>query len=70
MEFNLGNPIEKYQSNNKFKSSNLEQLDYTSDNDSKSIIDFDDEYSEVSNLYPKQLKHKKETNKKRRRKYK
>ena len=62
MEYNSVNPIEKYQSNNKFKSSNLEKLDYTSDNDSKSIIDFDDEYSEVSNLYPKQLKHKKESN--------
>ena len=33
-----------------FKTSNLDQLDYTSDNDSISIIDFDDEYSEVPNL--------------------
>ena len=41
----------------RFKSSNLDQLDYTSDNDSISIIDFDDEYSEVPNLYGK--KHKK-----------
>lgn len=62
MEYNLGNQIEKFQTNNKFKASNLDHLDYTSDNDSKSIIDFDDEYSEVSTLYP--LKYKKEKGKK------
>ena len=58
MEYNLGHKIEKFHTNNKYKLSNLDHLDYTSDNDSKSIIDFDDEYSEVSNLYP--LKTKKE----------
>ena len=51
MEYNLGYQIEKYHTSSRFKSANLDQLDYTSDNDSKSIIDFDDEYSEVSNLY-------------------
>ena len=58
MENNLDPQIWKYHtSNNRFKSANLDLLDYSSDNDSKSIIDFDDEYSEVSNLYGK--KHKK-----------
>ena len=57
-----GYQIEKYNTNNKYKLLNLDLLDYTSDNDSKSIIDFDDEYSEVSSLYPKQIKHKKESN--------
>ena len=57
MEYNLDNKIEKNHIKNRFKSSNFDQLDYTSDNDSKSIIDFDDEYSEVSNLYSK--KHRK-----------
>ena len=50
----LSYQIEKYQpKHNRFKSANLDELDYTSDNDSNSIIDFDDEYSEVSNLYSK-----------------
>ena len=53
MENNLG----LQHSHRRFKTSNLDQLDYTSDNDSVSIIDFDDEYNEVSNLYIK--KHKK-----------
>ena len=60
MEYNLGYQIEKYHTSNKFKAANLDQLDYTSDNDSKSIIDFDDEYSEVSTLYPKQIRQKDE----------
>ena len=48
----LGYQVEKYQPvHNRIKSANLDELDYSSDNDSKSIIDFDDEYSEVSNLY-------------------
>ena len=53
----MENNIDYKQFNRRFKSSNLDQLDYTSDNDSISIIDFDDEYSEVPNLYGK--KHKK-----------
>ena len=58
MENNLNYQIDKYHTNhNRFKSANLDQLDYPSDNDSISIIDFDDEYSEVSNLYSK--KHQK-----------
>ena len=43
--------------NNKFKNSEqLEQLEDSSEND-KSIIDFDDEYSEVSNLYSTKKKN-------------
>ena len=64
MDYNLGYQIEKYHTNNRFKSVNLDQLDYTSDNDSKSIIDFDDEYSEVSNLYPVKYKKGKSAKKK------
>ena len=57
MENNLNYQIDKYHTNhNRFKSANLDQLDYPSDNDSISIIDFDDEYSEVSNLYSKNIK--------------
>ena len=64
MEYNLGHKIEKFHTNNKYKLSNLDHLDYTSDNDSKSIIDFDDEYSEVSNLYPLKTKKEKKRKKK------
>ena len=64
MEYNLGYQIEKYHTSNRFKSANLDQLDYTSDNDSKSIIDFDDEYSEVSNLYGVKQKNDKNGKKK------
>ena len=64
MEYNLGYQIEKYHTSNRFKSANLDQLDYTSDNDSRSIIDFDDEYSEVSNLYEIKKKNDKNLEKK------
>ena len=58
MEYNLGYQIEKYHTSNKCKLTNLDQLDYTSD-DSRTIIDFDDEYSEVSNLYGIKQKNEK-----------
>ena len=64
MEYNLGYQIEKYHTSNRFKSANLDQLDYASDNDSRSIIDFDDEYSEVSNLYEIKKKNDKNFEKK------
>ena len=38
-----------------FKSSDYYELDYICDNDSNSIIDFDDEYSELSNLFSKKI---------------
>ena len=50
MEYNLEYQKKKNHNKNRFKSAEFEQLEESSEND-KSIIDFDDEYSEVSNLY-------------------
>jgi len=57
MENNSESKPNKNFNNNIFKNSQqLEQLEDSSEND-KSIIDFDDEYSEVSNLYSKKQKN-------------
>ena len=58
MKNNSQNQHHKNFSNNRSKNINkLEQLEDDSQND-KSIIDFDDEYSEVPNLYSKNQKNK------------
>jgi len=58
MENNSQNQYHRFFSNNISKNiSNMKPLEDNSDND-KSIIDFDDEYSEVSNLYIKNQKNK------------
>ena len=57
MENNSESKTHKKFNSNIFKNSQqLEQLEDSSEND-KSIIDFDDEYSEVSNLYSKKQKN-------------